>query len=1234
MDEKEDDAAVSSSATAFQSALNRFKKSLTPQQRQDFAICTVSDVNKAIETIQDRLGSQRRMRNMAKLSKFVEAMTQLGKVVEVFLNVEGTVAFVWAASTYTESLDVLLDTYAEVGDILPQLTRYENLLEKHPELRKYVESYYCDVLDFHRKALEVFSRPAWKAVFHSAWKTFKTKFGPVLSNLKRHRDLISDEKLSIAISEVTDMRTSVEDKLDAMSRRIAEIKADEDQDRELRARNTNYRKRKHLLDILDPPNHRSDFDRACDQHETSSSQEWIFRHALVETKISKKFKLREEDTVQIISRVTGQAEGMFLYAKIVLDNLASQTSKRLVQQEMQTENFPQGLNEAYERVVARVLDGTPRPQKQAAREMLGLIVCAERPLMWREIQSKFCIDLASESADVDLQLSPSSCKHFCSSLVEADSTSGLETDPDSKILLVHDSARIMEIRASDIRQHTITGYYGFLDYAGACWWKHAIKMAGDHRSLNKSLLDETFETIARAMNSYRTPEASEKGERYSAENIESFLPRMTQDEWEWEAQFKMQDRVHKIRTVIERLVEHHGHEEAYLPLVPLYGALRYKCSKPWCRWFFYGFDALEAREEHLREHERPFRCLVEGCYGSDIGFATESGLNRHDRRFHCGPTVDFPSLRPSKEKTDSLHDAIEKDDLLTVKSLVSQGTDMNKRRYPTGMTPLQLAIHKGNIAICQYLLDSGTDINRPMLGSSRFTVLHLAVQVDDADITYPLLCQPEVDPSALDSNFRTPFDLATLLGARNALSAFVAKWPPLKDIALLESSAMPKLDEDWSAMSMYSSVALIMSLVQDSSSDLNAVQETLGQSPLSCLVEHNMVELVEELLSTGRVDLRQSSRNAISTIKQAISTQNPQMVSLIMSQFSDKLLDQSPADLYALLMAAGRSNEAVRSALFHPQLPAWKDSSPLHITTCLCSVDLTRELLRAGSDPNVCLGRFRPRWVNWASGASFDVSSENAFREASRCLKRPLIIAFFLAALSENRRPGYLEIAQLLLGCEDMDLPCLSQEERLCLLAMVAVTVPHYDATVEFRSILFQLARLGFSLPRAAIRCGNNPKTGPYLALPALSPHNFGVTEVENIRWLAIRAAGAFLEAIQGNYPFARWMLVYGGSEAGNLEFGDAELDALLRLAERRNDVGFLEELYRLGLDKDESFLRAVRQGRGKLLDLLLQTGQILLLECKNGRSLMGIGLSEGNREVVERLIEERRKLLRPDSKL
>jgi hypothetical protein len=83
--------------TSFENALVKFRASLTESQRRDFVPCTLNDVQTAIEDIQLRLGSQRRLRNVKKIAKFIEAMTQLGQVVEVFLNVENTVAFIWVS---------------------------------------------------------------------------------------------------------------------------------------------------------------------------------------------------------------------------------------------------------------------------------------------------------------------------------------------------------------------------------------------------------------------------------------------------------------------------------------------------------------------------------------------------------------------------------------------------------------------------------------------------------------------------------------------------------------------------------------------------------------------------------------------------------------------------------------------------------------------------------------------------------------------------------------------------------------------------------------------------------------------------------------------------------------------------------------------------------------------------------------------------------------------------------
>lgn len=80
----------------FQQAVSSFEATLTDKQRHEFQNCTRKHVEDTILGIQNRLASQRKQRSMEKISKFVEGMTQLGKVIEIFVNCDSTVAFVWA----------------------------------------------------------------------------------------------------------------------------------------------------------------------------------------------------------------------------------------------------------------------------------------------------------------------------------------------------------------------------------------------------------------------------------------------------------------------------------------------------------------------------------------------------------------------------------------------------------------------------------------------------------------------------------------------------------------------------------------------------------------------------------------------------------------------------------------------------------------------------------------------------------------------------------------------------------------------------------------------------------------------------------------------------------------------------------------------------------------------------------------------------------------------------------
>jgi len=82
----------------FNKALEKFRDSLTEEQKQQFRATSLEDVETEIQNIQHRFGSEKKLRNLKKISKFLEAMKQIEQVVTVFLNVHEIVAFVWVGS--------------------------------------------------------------------------------------------------------------------------------------------------------------------------------------------------------------------------------------------------------------------------------------------------------------------------------------------------------------------------------------------------------------------------------------------------------------------------------------------------------------------------------------------------------------------------------------------------------------------------------------------------------------------------------------------------------------------------------------------------------------------------------------------------------------------------------------------------------------------------------------------------------------------------------------------------------------------------------------------------------------------------------------------------------------------------------------------------------------------------------------------------------------------------------
>ncbi|KAI0376818.1 hypothetical protein F5Y04DRAFT_285493 [Hypomontagnella monticulosa] len=574
----------------FDRSLARFRSRLSDEQKQNFTSTSRKEVENSMTEIQDRIGPEKKLRTFSRIRKFLEGMEQIEELVKIFLNVSEVVAFVWIASTRIDSLDLLLGAYQDIGEALHGVGKYERLFKNYPDARDILDKYFYDVLEFHYSVLQVFSGPGWKKFFSYAWPTFKTRFRPILDSLKRHRDLLSDEKLSVIIEEVQESRKTTEGRLESLSSEIKEKLSELREhlrEKDLEQQGSLKKLKDQLVTKLNPPDWEADQHDASKQRYAPSSGDWIFgdvrykewlqgttqEHnvlyingipgsgkttltsriidqirseshtltgavaffyfknktsdgsrrtitdmyralltqllgqddALIEylhqkcapaneldlhreeylremTKtcllsqrqawiildgldecdevlennrtesrqlvkwlienilpdastqgchirilisgqrdghidsllhrhpginldgtpshirdienytngraslIRQRFSLDPSEEASIVDRVKASSKGMFLYAKVVLDNLLAQDSPAELEDELNQNNFPQRLDAAYERVAIRILDRPSASRSNSARKILSWVICAQRPFRWREIR--------------------------------------------------------------------------------------------------------------------------------------------------------------------------------------------------------------------------------------------------------------------------------------------------------------------------------------------------------------------------------------------------------------------------------------------------------------------------------------------------------------------------------------------------------------------------------------------------------------------------------------------------------------------------------------------------------------------------------------------------------------------------------------------------------------------------------------------------------------------------------
>ncbi|KAM0543086.1 hypothetical protein ACHAO7_009558 [Fusarium culmorum] len=1000
-------------------------------------------------------------------------MVQLGTVVEVFLNLHNTVALIWVeqgpikfllvtASTWIDTLDSLLDVYGQIGEVLPDLTRYQQIYKEYPSVHTHLEAYYCDILQFHSNALDVFARPGWKVLFHSAWKTFKTQFDPMLKSLERHRVTLSEEKLTAVMQETQKQGHSIQDKLQQLDRDLQE-RDKKDAERDLITRQSQIDQQYRSIESkIDAPNYHEDHEIASQKRFQNTSGQWILSHPLVSewldqssqadgkiylsgipgagktvltsslithlkelksstkdsgdrftisyfyfkhdqpkknsfvalllsilaqlvaqdeslldhiyhschsmdsqqfrsldevsrhvstalqsqsrcfvmidgldecpeapkvlewfdnamskengtsgdtdsnirlfisgqrdgilesqmshykmihldmspghdqdieqyavamtSKIRDKFSMDLDDEQEIVSRVTSHACGMFLYAQLVLTNLISQTSRYDFKQEMKAGTFPDGLDQAYERVVVRVLRNLNKSERSVAKHILGMIICAFRPLHWREIQSKFCIDPSKSEADIDREL-VMSCKQIYSSLVDVSYLDPSPPSPGEEVIdLVHSSAKKYLVQTKeidvptenaqmalfcteymisqpltpglskqDIQDFATKGYYGFHDYAAAFWWKH-IQQVLTGNELDNELAQRVLQTAHRYVIDIGEIDQTEGFDDSSLEvqSLKSKLEDIPKNLRNWSSIKIYEMRLVAIRDAIEvHINQFYEHKQTALAL---YGPWRYKCHKPWCQYFSHGFEKAQQQQIHINQHELPFTCGYPGCFATEIGFERETDLMTHSGRWHAKEQPpQFPKPKRPTMNHSGIIKAAKTGDLDTLKAIIEQGNFSRNFKKHVGVSLVHEAVRNGHLHILRYLTELGANgtlrIWKNRLDTSSFDA---AVERADLEIV-TFLC-------GLD---RTTVSSETL---RRCLGIVPF---PKSILALLLSKCSPHISEDillFAIRSRNATAIAYFAEIFDVSIFRGALKLAVKVADLPCL---------DVLLSSGKTD--------------------------------------------------------------------------------------------------------------------------------------------------------------------------------------------------------------------------------------------------------------------------------------------------------------------------------------------------------------------------------------------
>ncbi len=151
----------------FETAIREFKTKLNSEKVYAELLKTksIDDVYDATDRLQEEQAKLGHLRHLSKIKPFLDRLSEYTSAIDTFVQVQPDIlALIWGpikllvqwTGSLKQSLDAVVDTTAEIGNLLPEFQEAVVLFGKNQSLNDVLALFFQDILDFYVVALRFF----------------------------------------------------------------------------------------------------------------------------------------------------------------------------------------------------------------------------------------------------------------------------------------------------------------------------------------------------------------------------------------------------------------------------------------------------------------------------------------------------------------------------------------------------------------------------------------------------------------------------------------------------------------------------------------------------------------------------------------------------------------------------------------------------------------------------------------------------------------------------------------------------------------------------------------------------------------------------------------------------------------------------------------------------------------------------------------------------------------------